>query len=165
MECVVLNACSTEDMGRRLRADGLKHVVCWRGKVLDGAALEFSKTFYESLQLSAGAGCTSIPPQAYTTAFKQACVALRVWKGRQGSGRVRACVEPAAPRKDPEVNAQVVLLLSEDGEAVPVCHCADKTGGRGAMLRRLHRLRRKKRIPAMRQLQAGGATSWQSRSG
>jgi len=129
VECVVLNACSTEDMGRRLRAEGVKHVVCWRGEVYDEAAMEFSKMFYQSLQFSAGAGCTSIPPGAYKAAFKQGCAALRVWKKTPGPSRGKTVVENVPVVQGLEVKARVVLLLSEDGDEV--LHCADQAGGEG----------------------------------
>lgn len=121
VECVVFNACCTEAMGRQLRAEGMTHVVCWRGEVRDGAALEFSKAFYKSLQVSAGAGCTSIPPGAYKAAFKQGCVALRVWKGGCSADRGRKGVEMVRSAKKAPIKAHVVLMLSEDGDEETRC--------------------------------------------
>ena len=49
IECVVLNACETEDMGKKLRSTGVSHVVCWRSEVQDNTAREFALQFYASL--------------------------------------------------------------------------------------------------------------------
>ena len=49
MQMGVLNACDTEDLGRELAQRGLKHVVCWRGKVADAVAERFSQEFYKTL--------------------------------------------------------------------------------------------------------------------
>jgi hypothetical protein len=50
----VFNACDTEDLGRELAQRGLKHVVCWRGKVADAVAERFSQEFYKTLNESPG---------------------------------------------------------------------------------------------------------------
>jgi GTPase SAR1 family protein len=49
VECVVLNACETETVGKLLRHNGVPHVVCWRSQVKDETAMEFAKHFYTSL--------------------------------------------------------------------------------------------------------------------
>lgn len=49
IECVILNACETESMGRMLRENGVPHVVCWRKEVQDETAMSFSKIFYKIL--------------------------------------------------------------------------------------------------------------------
>ena len=54
MQMGVLNACDTEDLGRELAQRGLKHVVCWRGKVADAVAERFSQEFYKTLNESPG---------------------------------------------------------------------------------------------------------------
>lgn len=56
VECVVLNACSTEEMRRMLRSKSIKHVVCWRGEERDGAIV-FSQEFHASLQHGNGQHC------------------------------------------------------------------------------------------------------------
>ena len=42
IECVVLNACETEEMGKKLRSAGVPHVVCWRSEVQDTTAKKFA---------------------------------------------------------------------------------------------------------------------------
>lgn len=114
VDCVVLNACSTEAMARALRTQGIRHVVCWRDKVHDGAALAFSKAFYASLQHDTGPNSVSVPDTAYKAAFTNGRVALRIWRDRThvegGAARARTGVEPMAGALD------VVLLLSELGD-------------------------------------------------
>ncbi len=54
VEVVLLNACDTERLGHDLKAGGVKHVVCWRGKVADVVAAKFSSLFYKTLNLNPG---------------------------------------------------------------------------------------------------------------
>jgi hypothetical protein len=42
IECVVLHACETEDIGKKLRKAGVPYVVCWRSEVDDTTATEFA---------------------------------------------------------------------------------------------------------------------------
>ena len=49
IECVVLNACETAEMGKKLRSAGVSHVVCWRSEVQDMTARKFALDFYGSL--------------------------------------------------------------------------------------------------------------------
>ena len=49
IECVVLNACETEEVGKMLRDHGMPNVVCWQSEVRDETAHYFSKTFYKAL--------------------------------------------------------------------------------------------------------------------
>jgi len=49
MECAVLNACSTEKMGRLLLQRGVPYVVCWKTPVHDDAAKELCGRFYRAL--------------------------------------------------------------------------------------------------------------------
>ena len=46
---MVLNACETEEMGKKLRDAGVRHVVCWRSEVQDTTAKRFALDFYASL--------------------------------------------------------------------------------------------------------------------
>ena len=48
IECVVLNACNTEGLGKQLRDAGVSHVVCWRSEVYDSTASTFTSDFYTS---------------------------------------------------------------------------------------------------------------------
>ena len=49
MECAVLNACTTETMGRLLRQHGVPCVVCWKTPVQDETAKELCERFYRAL--------------------------------------------------------------------------------------------------------------------
>ncbi len=65
IECVVLNACETEEMGKKLRRAGVHLVVCWRSEVQDTTAKKFALDFYSCLdQQEQG--------QGYGHAFEQA---------------------------------------------------------------------------------------------
>ena len=48
IECAVLNACSTAEMGKLLLNAGMAHVVCWRTPVQDETAREFCHLFYQA---------------------------------------------------------------------------------------------------------------------
>jgi len=47
IECVVLNACETEEVGKKLRDHGVPNVVCWQSRVRDETAHNFPNTFYK----------------------------------------------------------------------------------------------------------------------
>ena len=49
-EGVVLNACNTEGLGKKLREAGVPHVVCWRSAVYDSTASKFTSEFYSSFE-------------------------------------------------------------------------------------------------------------------
>ena len=51
VECVFLNACETEAVGKRLREYGVPCVVCWRTVVQDSSAMLFTQIFYEALDV------------------------------------------------------------------------------------------------------------------
>jgi GTPase SAR1 family protein len=102
IECVVLNACETEEMGKKLRIAGVSHVVCWRSEVQDMTAKRFALDFYAGLnQQEQG--------QDYGRAFEQAV-------GRMDSGGGAARV----PKKHLAAGAvDYVCLLSESGDRFP----------------------------------------------
>jgi hypothetical protein len=50
IECVVLNACNTEGLGKQLRDADVSHVVCWRSEVYDSTASTFTRHFYVSYE-------------------------------------------------------------------------------------------------------------------
>jgi hypothetical protein len=50
IEGVVLNACDTEGLGKKLRDAGVPHVVCWRSEVYDATASAFSREFFTSFE-------------------------------------------------------------------------------------------------------------------
>ena len=70
IECVVLNACETEGVGRQLLAYGVPNVVCWRSEVRDMTAMTFSKHFYKALDIQHEG------KRDYKRAFKQAAKRL-----------------------------------------------------------------------------------------
>ena len=49
---MVLNACETEDIGKKLRNAGVPHVVCWRSEVDDTTSTEFVVDFFKTLDQS-----------------------------------------------------------------------------------------------------------------
>jgi hypothetical protein len=102
IECVVLNACETEEMGKKLRGAGVSHVVCWRSKVQDMTAKRFALDFYASLnQQEQG--------RNYGRAFEQAVARMD-----SGGGAARA------PKKHLAAGAvDYVCLLSESGDRFP----------------------------------------------
>ena len=103
IECVVLNACETEDMGKQLRrVTRVSYVVCWRSKVQDNTAREFVLQFYKSLQ-EQEAG------RDYKLAFQHA-VGRMVSEGGVARARVKHLALGAV---------DYVCLLSEDGDEFP----------------------------------------------
>ena len=68
IDVVILNACDTVRLGRDLKAAGVKHVVCWKGKVADVVAAEFSSLFYQALNET---------PGDYLKAFIQGEIAVK----------------------------------------------------------------------------------------
>jgi hypothetical protein len=104
IECVVLNACETEDMGKKLRGAGVSHVVCWRSEVQDDTAREFAVEFYSSLNEQDQAR-----PRDYRRAFQHATARIG-----SGGGAARAKAKHLA------VGAvDYVCLLSESGDECP----------------------------------------------
>jgi CHAT domain len=67
VECVFLNACSTEPQASAI-AKHIKHVLCMKRAIQDEAAIEFTVAFYDAL----GAG------KPYDFAFKFGCVAIQL---------------------------------------------------------------------------------------
>jgi len=75
LECAVLNACSTMNMGRLLRKAGMSHVVCWKTPVHDETAREFCHLFYQALVEQTR---ESPSHRNYRDAFTAATDAMRV---------------------------------------------------------------------------------------
>jgi len=71
LECVVLNACSTEKMGRLLRTNKVPYVICWRTPVQDETAKLLCQLFYNAL-VQDGSGARD-----YRRAFLAASDTLR----------------------------------------------------------------------------------------
>ena len=106
IERVVLNACETEDMGKKLRSAGVSHVVCWRSEVQDDTAREFALQFYASLNEQ-----DPTQPRDYQRAFQHAVA--RIGSG-SGGGAARA------PKKHLAAGAvDYVCLLSASGDRFP----------------------------------------------
>ncbi len=104
IECVVLNACETEQMGKTLRGVGLLHVVCWRSVVQDTTAKRFALDFYASLKDQGQA-------RDYRFAFQQAVVRMSGGEGGKNHRKLR---------KDLATGAEdYVCLLSQDGDEYP----------------------------------------------
>jgi hypothetical protein len=85
LECAVLNACSTINMGQLLRAAGLSHVVCWKTPVHDETAREFCHLFYQALVEQTRGGSPSL--RNYRDAFSVATDAMRVHAFSGGAAR------------------------------------------------------------------------------
>ena len=98
MECAVLNACSTEKMGRLLLQRGVPYVLCWRTPVQDETAKELCELFYRALvQNESGS-------RDYGQAFLAATNALRA-SAHTGGSRTN-------PRGEEDVSTSNVVLHS-----------------------------------------------------
>jgi len=105
VECVVLNACSTEKLGRELRAVGVPHVVCWQTEVQDTTAASFAREFYKSLDRQ-----NPVHGTDYLVAFLQAAARM---SNRCPEKKSQAGTKPWRP------NLDFVCLLSKDGDHFP----------------------------------------------
>jgi hypothetical protein len=107
VECVVLNACESEEMAKRLRKYGVPHVVCWRSEVQDVTAMRFSETFYKALD------CQGDSSRDYKRAFEQA----------SQPARMRTSESPGEERKPAKYQVRgtvdFICLLSKDGDVFP----------------------------------------------
>jgi hypothetical protein len=99
IECVVLNACNTEGLGKKLRDADVSHVVCWRSEVYDSTAFTFTSNFYASYEES----------KDLKHSFLRAA-------NRIGSGRAEASLHK--PHLHPGA-VDYVCLLSKDGDEFP----------------------------------------------
>jgi hypothetical protein len=70
IDCFFLNACCTQSTGLELHKIGVRVVVCWLTTVRDSTARDFSKRFYEMVDLS-----VRVPGQ-HAKAFEKVCVKL-----------------------------------------------------------------------------------------
>jgi hypothetical protein len=104
IECVVLNACETEGIGKKLRNAGVPHVVCWRSEVDDTTATEFAVNFFTALDQS-----DVTKDMDYKLAFKQAVARMG-----SGGGAARAPMKHLAAG-----GVDYVCLLSQDGDEFP----------------------------------------------
>jgi hypothetical protein len=96
---VVLNACNTEGLGKKLRDAGVSHVVCWRSEVYDSTACTFTSDFYASYEDN----------KDLKLSFLRAA-------NRIGSGRAEASLYKPHLRRGA---VDYVCLLSKDGDEFP----------------------------------------------
>jgi Leucine-rich repeat (LRR) protein/GTPase SAR1 family protein len=98
IEGVVLNACDTEDLGKKLIDAGVQHVVCWRSEVYDSTASTFSCEFFTSFEENTN----------YKISFRQAVSRIFPGKGTNSSHKKQKHLHRDA--------VNYVCLLSRDGE-------------------------------------------------
>ena len=115
IECVVLNACKTEDMGKKLREAGVPHVVCWRSEVDDTTATDFAVNFFTVLDMSG----KKKGIRDYKLAFHQA--AVRILQPHRDPLNRGICYPISGPEeKHLAAGAvDVVCLLSHAGDEFP----------------------------------------------
>eukprot|EP00961_Rhodomonas_salina_P109477 1473563-Rhodomonas_salina.1 len=119
VECVLINACSSEHMARMLRHAGVPHVVCWRTAVKDATALAFSQTFYSVLS-------TTPEGRGYACAFEKAAAETGATRCGVGHAVHSAASDKAVARapkgltntasRPPRMVLDHVLFLSESGD-------------------------------------------------
>jgi len=138
LECAVLNACSTEKMGRLLRTHNVPCVICWKTPVQDETAKALCELFYRALVEDASG------KRDYKAAFLAATNALRLsahtggikTKPRgetedmiastsllhRGTTRSISPQEAGSSRGPvrPWHEEDVVLFLSNDGDSDPI---------------------------------------------
>jgi hypothetical protein len=104
IECVVLNACETEDIGKKLRKAGVPYVVCWRSKVDDTTATNFAVDFFKSLNQS-----DVTKKMDYKLAFQQAVVRM---KEHVGGSRGQTHAFNQAVKRRSDVHRSVLMKTS-----------------------------------------------------
>jgi hypothetical protein len=123
IECVVLNACCSEKMGRMLRERGVPNVVCWKTPVLDETAREMCGLFFTAL------GTDKERKRDYKGAFAAAMNAMRPLSHTHGANDVpptvaaSASVDARGGQRGQVIEWQekdVVLFLSNDGDNKPI---------------------------------------------
>jgi hypothetical protein len=100
IECVVMNACETYEIGKKLRKAGVLYVVCWLSEVEDTTATEFSVNFFTALDQS-----NVTKNMDYKLAFQQAVARMG-----SGGGAARAPMTHLAAGA-----VDYVCFLSHDG--------------------------------------------------
>jgi len=138
MECAVLNACSTEKMGKLLLMRGVPYVICWRTPVQDETAKVLCDFFYRALVENASGA------RDYKRAFFAATDAMRLSAHTGGSAHMprgskdvatsysvlhsssnTTSVSPYVGESSrgkvlPWHQEDVVLFLSKDGDSEPI---------------------------------------------
>jgi len=112
LECVVLNACSTEKMGRLLRTHNVPYVMCWKTPVQDETAKALCELFYRAL-VQDGSG-----ERDYRRAFLGASNALRTSAYTHGAAQ--------RPREEEDVTTSNAMLYSgttwDDSVGLDILH-------------------------------------------
>lgn len=96
LELAFINGCRSEALGRMLATSGVPCVVCWRGRVCDGAARVFARAFFQAV-----AGCMS-----YERAFVEAKRAVLLVTRRSGGRAGTAVATPLYELRDPDTAVQ-----------------------------------------------------------
>lgn len=118
LQCVVINACESEELGISLRTSGVPTVVCWPGLTDDSCCADFTENFYRSL---------SNEPRQYQRCFNAATDLLPYRKllvpNFSRGGELTVAVQnesmPAPKLLTEELHMAPPQLLPEDSEA----HC------------------------------------------
>jgi len=137
IECAVLNACSTKQLGEQLKKGGMSHVVCWTTPVHDEAARELCDNFYRALMEQTKEGVSD--PRDYRRAFDTAVAAMRKLSVNEGIhycpdesiGTVLgteismlrqqgADAKSSQSQLEPLQSEDVIQFLSKDGNSSPI---------------------------------------------
>ena len=86
IECAVLNACSTKELGERLKEAGMPHILCWKTPVQDETARELCRRFYDALMQQSKD--RSQPSRDYRRAFRSAVDVMREHSFTGGAARL-----------------------------------------------------------------------------
>jgi hypothetical protein len=123
IECVLLNTCCSEKMGRILRERGVPNVVCWKTSVHDETTREMCGLFFTTL------GSDKERKRDYKGAFAAAMNAMRPLSHTHGAKDVpdtvaaSASVDARGGQRGQVIECQekdVVLFLNNDGDNKPI---------------------------------------------
>ncbi len=132
IDCVLLNACCIEKMGRMLREQGVPNVICWKTTVHDEMAREMCRHFFTAL------GTDKERKRDYKGAFEAAMNAMRPLSHTHGAKdlsdtfatsdsvdvrggqRIMLKVRTPPPLQPEWQKLDVVLFLSNDGDNKPI---------------------------------------------
>ena len=139
IECAVLNACSTKQLGERLKEGGMSHIVCWTIPVHDEAARELCGNFNRALMEQNKEGL--LHSGDYRRAFDAAVDAMRKQSVHEGMhycpdesmGTVLGTEIPMLRQQGGDAQSSqfqlgpwqyedVIQFLSKDGDSEPINH-------------------------------------------
>jgi hypothetical protein len=132
IECVLLNTCCSEKMGRTLRERGVPNVVCWKTPVHDETAREMCGLFFTALgsdkerkrdyKGAFDAAMNAMRPLSHTHGEKDLSdtVAASASVDARGGQRIMLPVEDLPPPQPEWQKLDVVLFLSNDGDNKPI---------------------------------------------